>query len=110
MKKRLEEDFDWIKSVQPLSVDEIKSALHILTDFVSINEVDSLSESMWTIGISNRYAFEDFVDKLHDVFQSCYEYASENGWDSGNYEGYEEGREIGHQEGYEEGLNDCDCE
>jgi len=124
-----ENDFDWVKDVEPISKGDIANGLKNLNDFgywIHHPEKNAFVDFIYNLGLD-----VNKLDKMNNilynfsdgVFDSGREHGEQLGWEEGERQGYNEGygegeddarleleddiseaKEIGHNEGYDEGY------
>ena len=117
IKKILKEDndFEWAKDINPISVEEIQNKIYDTVDYgISNWASEHIAKKAYKLGLLSK-ELDIFVDILSYVSESAHDYGTQLGWEEGHREGYsekqyeceeeeEEIREEGYQEGYEEGY------
>ena len=106
IKKILKEDneFDWVRDTEPVSMEEIAKELTSLRDFgYYIHKVDNnrLVKTIHSLGLDHN-SLNTLYRTLEDFANTIYE----NGRESGQQDYWWEG----HREGYDEGQNDMRSE
>ena len=92
-------DFSWIEDINPLTREEIIDEISKI-NYVSIETLNTLSEVLFKMGISNKSAFfNDFYDSLQEIIDEVRE-------DTHN-DTYDYAYEYGYEYGYESGLSEC---
>ena len=123
IKKILKEDndFDWVRDTEPVSMEEIAKELTSLRDFgYYIHKADNnrLVRTIHNLGLDHNTlntlykTLEDFADIIHENgreegLQEAWGDARAEGYSEGYDEGWYEGREEGYQKGREEGSEEA---
>jgi len=106
IKKILKEDndFDWVRNTEPVSMEEIAKELTSLRDFgYYIHKADNnrLVRTIHNLGLDHN-TLNTLYKTLHDFAYSCYE----NGREEGLQAAWGDARAEGYSEGYDEGQED----
>lgn len=106
IKKILKEDndFDWIRDIEPTSKSEIADKLSGLRDFgyyIHNEEKSPLVNSIYSLGL-NTTQLGTLIKSMYSLGESCYE----RGVDAGGQESWSEGHREGYNEGYDDGQDE----
>jgi len=122
LKEGSDNEFDWVRNIEPISVSEIGEELSSLREFgfyIHKPENSRLVKTIYNLGLDTN-GFKTLVGTLHDFAYSVYEAGREEGqqevWGDARAEGYDEGYDEGQkdmrahinseaQEKYEEGYD-----
>tara|TARA_R110000803_G_scaffold187807_2_gene250164 strand:- start:1129 stop:1686 length:558 start_codon:yes stop_codon:yes gene_type:complete len=117
IKKILKEDndFDWAKDINPISVEEIQNKIHDRVGYgISNWSSERIAKKAYVLGLLSREV-DIFVDILAGISESAHDDGVQSGWEEGHSAGWEEKssdceeqeegiKEESYQEGYEEGY------
>jgi len=101
IKKILKEnDFDWTKDVEPISVEQIEDKIDVITDYGASNWLlNHIAKKVHGLGLLNK-ELNLLTDIIKQVVETSQEDGKQLGWEEGNREGY--------NEGFTEGEKDCE--
>ena len=104
--KENNDDFGWVKEINPVSKEEISEHLTGLAQDYGYNQYDGkLTDVIYRLGL-NKEKLKSLYGVLYGLAEETYQYGVDIGWGEGYSSGEQEGR-VGYDNAYNDAYDDA---